>query len=57
MNGKDIYENDILSDGQDKYLVWIEAGKVLIGDLHGEWDKHLSPFIHTKRLEIITEEI
>lgn len=51
-NGKEIYEDDILSDGQDNYRVWIEDGKMLIGGVNKEWDEFIS--IHkTSRFKVI----
>jgi hypothetical protein len=51
-NGKEIYEEDILTDGQDNYRVWIEDGKMLIGGLSKEWDEFIS--IHkVSRMKII----
>lgn len=39
---KDIFDGDILSDGQDEYQVWIEEGKMLIGGKNKEWDEFVS---------------
>jgi hypothetical protein len=51
-NGQEIYEEDILSDGQDNYRVWIEEGKMLIGGLNKEWEEFIS--IHKlSRMKVI----
>lgn len=42
INDKEVFEEDILTDGQNNYLVWIEEGKMLIGGLLKEWDKFIS---------------
>lgn len=39
-NRMDVYENDILSDGKNQYLVWTDNGMVLFGGVDKEWDQH-----------------
>lgn len=51
-NEKEVFENDILSDGQDNFLIWIEEGKMLMGGLNREWDIHINPNLISE-LEII----
>lgn len=51
INGKDIYEDDVLSDKQDNYRVWIEPGKMLIGGINKDWDEYIS--VNTEKLSII----
>ena len=41
-SGKDVFDGDILSDGQDEYQVWIDEGKMLIGGKNKEWDEFIS---------------
>jgi len=42
-NGLYIFEDSILSDGENNYRVWIEDGKMLIGGVNKEWDEFISP--------------
>jgi hypothetical protein len=51
-NGKGIYEEDVLSDGIDKYRIWFEDGSFLIGGLYKEWDKAITQY-DFQYLEII----
>lgn len=43
---KDIFDGDILSDGQDEYQIWIEEGKMLIGGENKQWDAFVSNYAH-----------
>jgi len=39
---EDVFDGDILSDGEDEYQVWIDEGKILIGGRNKEWDEFIS---------------
>lgn len=47
----EVYENDIVTDGQDDFLVWRDDNSLLIGGLKKDWDEYLGVHIHRVKVK------